>query len=128
MACLDPYGAAPAHPSSSIAHCVLLICVPLAPGTPPTRLSPDSRPLHNLFPLPGATTAYFVELSAHMPLPQRSVPCLLPPHEATFPILFTGCAQSLCRCSYDSCSFSALCDYFFVSLVRQLTLKVRNCV
>lgn len=105
-----------------------LICVPLAPGTPPTKLSPDSRPLHNLFPLPGATTAYFVEFSAHVPLPQRSVPCPLPPHEATFPILFTGCAESLCRCSYDSCSFSALCDYFFVSLVRQLALQVRNCV
>lgn len=84
----------------------------LSPGALPTRLSPDSRPSHELFPEPGVATALSGDFSAHVPLPQRSV--LWPRRRGPIPdsVHPLGCG-ALCHRGHESCSFRSSCAYFF---------------
>lgn len=69
MACLDP--------KYATLQVLLTASVPLSSGHTVHQTVSDPRPLHKLFPLPGVSTAHFGEVSAHMPLLQRSFPDLI---------------------------------------------------
>lgn len=112
-ACLDSCNAGPAEPSNPTGH-----CAPFAPGSPPTKPSPHSRPLHKPFPLPGADPCWVrsrtpghssrkTPLPAPQPKPQPQISLSLHSWH-----LYNG--------------FRSSCDDFFVSPVSQSALELRN--